>query len=80
MNLYFRNKKIWDMMFWEGKFLQDIDKSEKWIILNLMLQVIKKLFFQNKGKTKKTGKGNKNVWAEKQFKEMGKLGGKLILM
>lgn len=47
-----------------------------------MLQIIKKIF---SGKSKKSsskilGKKGKNVWAEKQFKEMGKLGGKLILM
>jgi hypothetical protein len=42
-----------------------------------MFQLIKKIFF-----SKNSGKGNKNKdnWAEKQFKEMGKLRGKLILM
>ena len=47
-----------------------------------MLQLIKKFFsVKNSGEIKKkTGKKGKNVWAEKQFKEMGKLGGKLILM
>jgi len=41
-----------------------------------MLKTIKKFFsVKKKGKKK-----NKNVWAEKQLKEMGKLGGKLILM
>jgi hypothetical protein len=47
-----------------------------------MLQTIKKFFsMSNNGKTKKSkGKKGKNVWAEKQLKEMGKLGGKLILM
>jgi len=46
-----------------------------------MLQVIKKFFSEKdqiKGK-KKIGK-KKSLWAEKQFREMGKLGGKLILM
>lgn len=43
----------------------------------LMLQLIKKIFSsKNSGK----GKKNKDNWAEKQFKEMGKLRGKLILM
>lgn len=48
----------------------------------LMLQLITKLFSSKKDqKTKKSGKGTaKNSWAEKQFKEMGKLRGKLILM
>lgn len=47
-----------------------------------MLQSIKKFFFgEEKGKSKKSGKKRgKNVWAEKQLREMGKLGGKLILM
>jgi hypothetical protein len=45
-----------------------------------MLQTIKKIFSINKEKTKKVSKGNKNAWAQKQLKEMGKLGGKLILM
>jgi hypothetical protein len=52
-----------------------------------MLQTIKKFFSSNKGEsargglgTKKVSKGNRNIWAEKQLKEMGKLGGKLILM
>jgi hypothetical protein len=47
-----------------------------------MLQVIKKFFSEkDQGKSKKTiGKKGKNIWAEKQLKEMGKLGGKLILM
>ena len=53
---------------------------EKGVILFSMLQTIKKLFSVEKknGKNKKV-KG-KNAWAEKQLKEMGKLGGKLILM
>ena len=48
----------------------------------LMLQVIKKIFsVKSYGKDKKSsGKKGKNMWAEKQLKEMGKLGGKLILM
>ncbi len=47
-----------------------------------MLQVIKKIFsVKLEGKSKKiNGKKGKNMWAEKQLKEMGKLGGKLILM
>jgi len=45
-----------------------------------MLQILKKFFFGKKDETKKTSKGNKNAWAQKQLKEMGKLGGKLILM
>ncbi|MFA5750322.1 MAG: hypothetical protein WC895_03815 [Candidatus Shapirobacteria bacterium] len=45
-----------------------------------MLQIIKKFFSINKGKTKKNSKGNSNAWAQRQLKEMGKLGGKLILM
>ena len=52
-----------------------------------MLQTIKKLFSIEKKNTSNVGglkkskkvKG-KNAWAEKQLKEMGKLGGKLILM
>ncbi|MDD4027272.1 MAG: hypothetical protein PHO75_03755 [Candidatus Shapirobacteria bacterium] len=45
-----------------------------------MLQLIKQ-FFSSKG-AKKSGKSKKGKdnWAEKQFKEMGKLRGKLILM
>ena len=53
-----------------------------------MLKTIKKFFSVKKKESKKKGK---NVWAEKpdfakgydgakQIKEMGKLGGKLILM
>ena len=47
-----------------------------------MLQVIKKFFsVKSSGKGKNiSGKKGKNMWAEKQLKEMGKLGGKLILM
>ena len=45
-----------------------------------MLQQIKKMFSSKN--TKDSGKSNKGKdnWAEKQFKEMGKLRGKLILM
>jgi len=43
-----------------------------------MLQLIKKIFSSKS--TKKSGKKGKDGWAEKQFKEMGKLRGKLILM
>lgn len=45
-----------------------------------MLQLIKKMF-SSKG-TKKSGKGKKGKdnWARKQFEEMGKLRGKLVLM
>jgi hypothetical protein len=42
-----------------------------------MLQLIKKIF---SSKNSKKGKKGKDNWAEKQFKEMGKLRGKLILM
>jgi len=42
-----------------------------------MLQLIKKMFSSKNAK--KSGK-KKDAWAEKQFKEMGKLRGKLILM
>jgi len=46
-----------------------------------MLQVIKKIFSEkDQVKGKKVVKKNKSLWAEKQFREMGKLGGKLILM
>ncbi|HPT66151.1 MAG TPA: hypothetical protein PK257_02475 [Candidatus Woesebacteria bacterium] len=43
-----------------------------------MLQLIKKMFSSKVAK--KTGKKNKDNWAKKQFEEMGKLRGKLILM
>jgi len=42
-----------------------------------MLKTIKKFFSVKKENGKKK---NKNIWAEKQLKEMAKLGGKLILM
>jgi hypothetical protein len=47
-----------------------------------MLQLITRLFSKKEGKTTKKATKNKsgNSWAEKQFKEMGKLRGKLILM
>jgi len=45
-----------------------------------MLQSIKKFFSLEKKKGKSAGKKMKNSWAEKQIKEMAKLGGKLILM
>jgi hypothetical protein len=45
-----------------------------------MLQSIKRFFSIEKGKDRKKNKKSKNAWAEKQLKEMGKLGGKLILM
>jgi len=51
-----------------------------------MLQLIKKIFsskevivLRSKNK-QKTGKKGKDNWAKKQFEEMGKLRGKLILM
>jgi hypothetical protein len=44
----------------------------------LMLQLIKKMFSSKSAK--KTGKKGKDNWAKKQFEEMGKLRGKLILM
>ena len=69
------------MVFFEGKFLQDIDNSEIRVILFLMLQRINKFFSEkSQGNNKKSEKKGKNSWAEKQLKEMGKLGGKLILM
>jgi len=46
----------------------------------LMLQVIKKIFSLRQAQGKQNKKENKNAWVEKQLKEMGKLGGKLILM
>ena len=47
---------------------------------NLMLQLIKKFFSSKNAKKTGTGKKGRDNWAEKQFKEMGKLRGKLILM
>jgi hypothetical protein len=44
-----------------------------------MLQLIKK-FFSTEKRVKKTGRGKDNrLWAERQIREMGKLGGKLVL-
>lgn len=43
-----------------------------------MLQIIKNIFLRDKKKLK--GKERKNaLWAEKQIREMAKLGGKLVL-
>jgi hypothetical protein len=43
-----------------------------------MLQIIKKI--SSIGKKKLKGKDSKNaLWAEKQIREMAKLGGKLVL-
>ncbi len=47
-----------------------------------MLQLTKKLF-SIKGVSRKSSKkirGKNNLWAERQIREMAKLGGKLILM
>lgn len=52
-------------------------QGQKGSYTNLMLQLIKKMFSSKNAK--KSGK-KKDTWAEKQFKEMGKLRGKLILM
>jgi hypothetical protein len=50
----------------------------KRVILFLMLQIIRKIF--PKGKKKLKGKEGKNtLWAERQIREMAKLGGKLVL-
>lgn len=46
----------------------------------LMLQLIKRMFSSKNIKGSGKGKKGKDNWAEKQFKEMGKLRGKLILM
>jgi hypothetical protein len=46
----------------------------------LMLQLIKKMFSSKNTKGSGKGKKGKDNWAEKQFKGMGKLRGKLILM
>jgi hypothetical protein len=43
-----------------------------------MLQLIKKMFSSKSAK--KTRKKGKDNWSKKQFEEMGKLRGKLILM
>jgi hypothetical protein len=46
----------------------------------LMLQLIKKMFSSKNAKKSGNGKKGKDNWAKKQFEEMGKLRGKLILM
>ena len=52
----------------------------KWSYTKSMLQLIKKMFLTKNGKgNSKSGKG-KDAWARKQFEEMAKLRGKLILM
>ncbi len=52
--------------------------SEKEVILFLMLQIIKKI--SSLGKKNLKGKERKNaLWAERQIREMAKLGGKLVL-
>jgi hypothetical protein len=62
----------------KGKLLWVIDMSKKGVILFLMLQIIKKFSFSGKKKLK--GKDRKNaLWAERQIREMAKLGGKLVL-
>lgn len=45
-----------------------------------MLQIIKKMFSSKTKKSDRKGKKEDSNWAVKQFKEMGKLRGKLILM
>jgi len=45
-----------------------------------MLQTIKKFFTKSERVKKTKGKMTSKMWAEKQLKEMAKLGGKLILM
>ena len=80
MNLIFINIILQGSGFLTSKFLQDIDKGWKRVILISMLQSIKKFFSLEKKEKKNKSKNGKNTWAEKQFKEMGKLGGKLILM
>jgi len=47
-----------------------------------MLRLIKKFFskVEKENKSKKSGKSGEKMWARKQLGEMGKLGGKLILM
>jgi hypothetical protein len=47
---------------------------------NLMLQLIKKMFSSKNTKSSGKVKKGKDNWAKKQFEEMGKLRGKLILM
>ena len=45
-----------------------------------MLQTIKKMFSLKSVKSLGKNKKGKDNWAKKQFEEMGKLRGKLILM
>ena len=45
-----------------------------------MLKIVKRFFSIEKKNANKKEKKGKNVWGEKQIKEMAKLGGKLILM
>jgi hypothetical protein len=54
--------------------------SEKRVILFSMLQTIKRFFSIEKSEIKSKGKKKKSAWAEKQIREMAKLGGKLVLM
>ncbi len=58
--------------------------TEKWVILFLMIQVIKKfcqnrigIYFRKIGDKQK--KVSKSKWGERQIREMAKLGGKLVL-
>ena len=44
-----------------------------------MLQTIKKFFTKSEKVEKTKGKISNKMWAEKQLKEMAKLGGKLVL-
>lgn len=53
---------------------------EKGGYTKLMLQIIKKIFSSKDAKKSGKGKKGKDNWARKQFEEMGKLRGKLILM
>jgi hypothetical protein len=46
----------------------------------LMLQLIKKMFSSKSATKSGKSKKGKDNWAKKQFEEMGKLRGKLILM
>lgn len=76
--MIFTKKKLWGSEFLGSKLLWVIDMSKKGVILFLMLQTIKKIFLNERKKVK--GKDRKNaLWAEKQIREMAKLGGKLVL-
>ena len=44
-----------------------------------MLQTIKKFFTKSETVKKSKGKMSSKMWAEKQLREMAKLGGKLVL-